>query len=61
VPFFSFFYSLGNVVSDVINNSEIVRLLASENQNTVGQIIISISQQFNKINNENIDKAVSSK
>ncbi len=61
MPFFSFFYSLGNVVSDVINNSEIVRLLASENQNTVGQIIISISQQFNKINNENIDKAVSSK
>jgi len=59
-----------NVLSDsidLINNlqnpkdNSIFRLLISGNQNTVGQIITPISQQLNKINNENIDKALSGK
>jgi galactose-1-phosphate uridylyltransferase len=46
--------------NDIVNNP-IIQLLASGNQNTVGQIISSFSQEFNQMNNENIDKAVSSK
>jgi hypothetical protein len=44
-----------------LTNNPIVQLLSSENQNTIGQVIASVSQEFNKMNNENIDKAVSSK
>jgi hypothetical protein len=40
-------------------NNPIAQLLISGNQNTVGQIITSISQEFNKMNNEMIDKATS--
>ena len=47
--------------SNVITNNPIAQLLASGNQNTVGQIIISLSQEFNKMNSECIDKAVLSK
>jgi hypothetical protein len=43
------------------NNNPLVQLLSSGSQNTVGQVISSISQEFNKMNNENVDKAVSSK
>jgi len=35
-------------------------LLATGNQNTVSQLLTSFSQKFNQINEENIDKAVSS-
>ena len=35
-------------------------LLSTGNQNTVSQLLTSFSQQFNQINEENIDKAVSS-
>ena len=42
-------------------NNPIVQLLASGNQNTVGQVISSISQQFNKKNSESMNSAVSSK
>jgi len=58
---------IANLINDVQSSSggtttnPIVLLLASENQNIVGQLITSLSQQFNKMNNENIDKAVSSK
>ena len=48
-------------LSKGLANNPIVQLLASGNQNTVGQIITSISQQFNKMNNENVNNAVSSK
>jgi hypothetical protein len=41
-------------------SNPIVQLLASGNQNTVTQVLTSLSQQFNKMNNENVDKAVSS-
>ena len=47
--------------SNTVNSNPIVRLLASGNQNTVGQVITSLSQQFNKKNRESIDYAVSSK
>jgi hypothetical protein len=47
--------------SNTITNNPIVQLLASGNQNTVGQVISSLSQQFNKKNNENMNNAVSSK
>jgi hypothetical protein len=45
--------------SEIIANP-IIQLLASENQNTVAQIITSLSQQFNKMNSESIENAVSS-
>ena len=51
---------LFNSLENLENNS-IVRLLVSGNQNTVGQIITSISRQSNQMNDENIDKAISSK
>jgi REJ domain len=47
--------------SNVMNRNPLVRLLSSGNQNIIGQILISISQQFNWINDENINRAISSK
>jgi hypothetical protein len=47
--------------SSAITNNPLVQLLSSENQNTVGQVLISLSQQFNTMNNANIDKAASGK
>ena len=44
-----------------INSNPFIRALYGGNQNILGQIIISLSQQFNKINLENINNAVSSK
>lgn len=38
----------------------ITQLLASGNQNTIGQVISSISQQFNTRNNESMNNAISS-
>ena len=58
---------IANLINDIqsssggITTNPIVQLLASGNQNIVGQVIISLSQQFNKMNNENVDTAVSSK
>jgi hypothetical protein len=46
--------------SSGLTTNPIVQLLASGNQNTVGQIISSLSQQFNKMNSENVVNAVSS-
>ncbi|CAF3595141.1 unnamed protein product [Rotaria sp. Silwood1] len=40
--------------SEEINNNPLIRLLASGNQNTMGQIITLISQEFNKMNIQNI-------
>ena len=44
-----------------MTNNPIVQLLASGNQNTVGQVISSLSQEFNKKNTETMTNAVSSK
>jgi hypothetical protein len=55
---------LNNFINDIehlSNTNSIVQLLASENQNIVGQIITSFSQQLNQMNNQNINQAVSSK
>ena len=47
--------------SGTMNSNPLVQLLSSENQNVVGQILISLSQQFNRMNDENVGTAVSSK
>jgi len=58
---------INNLINDIqsssgsLTSNPIVRLLASQNQNTVSQIITSLSQQFNKMNSESIDTAVSGK
>ncbi|CAF0947824.1 unnamed protein product [Adineta steineri] len=45
--------------SNTITNNPIVRLLSSGNQNVVGQMIISLSQELNQMNSENLDNAIS--
>jgi len=55
-----------NLITDIQSSSggntsnPIVQLLASGNQNIVGQVLTSVSQQFNRMNEEIIDRAVSS-
>ncbi|CAF1380176.1 unnamed protein product, partial [Rotaria sordida] len=46
--------------SDTITNNHIVQLLSSGNQNVVGQILTSLSQQFDQMNYEKLAKAISS-
>lgn len=41
-------------------NNQFVQLLSSGNQNTVGQVVTSLSQQFNTMNSGTVDTAVSS-
>jgi hypothetical protein len=54
---------ISNLINSLQNstNNPIVQLLASGNQNTVGQVITSLSQAFNQMNSKSIDQAVSSK
>ena len=59
-----------SVVTDLINdlqyspdqlqNHPSIRSLLTQNQNRVGQVITSLSQQLNQLNNEQIDLAASS-
>ena len=42
------------------NRNPYIRLLSSGNQNIVGQILISLSQEFNRMNTENLHTAISS-
>jgi hypothetical protein len=42
------------------NSNLFVQLLASGNQNTVGQILTSLSRIFNKMSTENVESAVAS-
>lgn len=46
--------------SNDITNNPIVQLLAGGNQNTVGQVITALSQQFNRMNNKTVENAASS-
>ncbi|CAF1460939.1 unnamed protein product [Adineta steineri] len=46
-------------LSSTITNNPIVRLLSSGNQNVVGQMFIALSQEFNQMNGDNLDKAIS--
>ena len=41
-------------------NSSILQLLASGNQNTIGQVINSLSQALNRMNIEGVEDAVTS-
>ncbi len=58
---------MANLINDIqgpsggVTTNPIVQLLASGNQNIVGQVIASLSQQFNQMNSENLNTAVSSK
>ena len=45
--------------SNDINNNPIVQLLSSGNQNIVGQVVNSVSKEFNKMNNQSVNQAVS--
>ena len=46
--------------SNGLTNNPIVQLLAGGDQNTVGQVLTSLSQQFNQMNSRSIENAVSS-
>ena len=46
--------------STELNKDPLVKLLFSKNQNVVSQIQTSISQELNRRNTENVDKAISS-
>ena len=54
---------INDLINDIQNptNNPTIQLLASGNQNLVGQILTSVSQQFNKMNSDNLNKAVSGK
>ena len=43
-----------------INTNPIIQLLAGGNQNTVGQVITSLSQVFNEMNSQSVQTAVAS-
>lgn len=47
--------------STSLTKNPLVRLLYSGNQNVIGQVLTSLSQEFNQMNNENINTAISSK
>ncbi|CAF1108215.1 unnamed protein product [Adineta ricciae] len=57
--------AINDLINDIQNSSanshanSIIQLLASENQNLVGQLLTSTSQQLNQINNDELDKAIS--
>ncbi|CAF1452778.1 unnamed protein product [Adineta ricciae] len=51
-----------SAVNDLLNNiksNSLVRLLSSSNQNIVGQVLNSFSQQLNQFNQQNLDHALS--
>ncbi|CAF1443700.1 unnamed protein product, partial [Adineta ricciae] len=54
-----------NLINDIQSSSNrsttnsIIQLLASGNQNLVGQVLTSVSQQLNQMNDESLDRAVS--
>jgi hypothetical protein len=56
--------AINNLISDIQSSSgaitanPTVQLLASENQNIVGQVLSALSQQFNKMNSKNLNTAV---
>ena len=52
-----------NLMNNITNSSAnpLTQLLASRNQNIVGQVISSLSQQLNTMNNQTIDRVISSK
>ena len=47
--------------TDLSTNNPLIQLLESGNQNTMGQILTSISQQLNRMNSDSLSNTVSSK
>ena len=47
--------------TNILNGNPLVQLLSSGNQNTVAQLVTSLSQHFNQINRQDIDGALSSR
>ena len=43
-----------------INSNPVIQLLSSGNQNTIGQVLTSLSQIFNEINQQNLETTVQS-
>jgi hypothetical protein len=58
---------INNLINNVqgstnqLNRNQFVQLLWSGSQNVVGQILTSLSKQFNQMNNQTVNTAVSSK
>jgi len=60
-----------NLTTDLINsfrnssnepiNNPLIQLISTGNQNTIGQIIHLLSEEFDHINNQTLEKAISSK
>jgi hypothetical protein len=49
------------ISTNAANNNPIIQLLASGNENIVGQVLTSLSQIFNTMNTQNLENAISSK
>jgi len=43
------------------NHSQFIHLLSNGNQNSIGQMVISLSQQLNQMNNQSLANAISSR
>ena len=54
------FLSIDQFVDALSNSNALARLLSSGNQNTVAQLIISLSQHFNQIDGQSVADALSS-
>lgn len=52
---------IGQANTESINSNPVIQLLAGGNPNTVGQVLTSISQIFNEMNQQSVDTAVQSK
>ena len=52
---------IGQANVESINSNPVIQLLAGGNANTVGQVLTSISQIFNEMNQQSVDTAVQSK
>ncbi len=58
---------IANLINDIqsstsgLASSGTIGFVVSGNQSIVGQLLTSLSQQFNKMNNQSLDKAISSK
>jgi hypothetical protein len=49
-----------SVPSSTLNNNPLVQILSSGNQNAVGQVLSSLSQQFNEVNAQALQTAADS-
>ena len=47
--------------SNELTNNSLIQLISTGNQNTIGQIIHLLSEELDNINNQTLEKAISSK